>query len=103
MDGSLSSRAAVRRPSRPGPAPQASVLSRGPVSVIAVIAAIGVFVSSVGYADGRAGAGTNSGPGVALYWLGQVLILAPVAGRLISRRQMGNGSTIAPIVILNHP
>ena len=100
MDGSLGSRAAVRRPSRAERAPEASVLSRLPISVIALIAAIGVFVSSVGYADGRAGPGSSSGPGVALYWLGQVLILVPIAGRLISRRQMGNGSTITLIVIL---
>ena len=79
MDGSLGSRAAVRRPSRAERAPEASVLSRVPISVIALIAAIGVFVSSVGYADGRAGPGSSSGPGVALYWLGQVLILVPIA------------------------
>ena len=100
MDGSLGSRAAVRRPSRAEQAPQASVFSRIPVSVIALIAAVGVFVSCMGYADGRAGAGASSGPGVALYWLGQVLILVPIAGRLISRRQMSNGSTIGLIVIL---
>jgi len=100
MDGSLDSRAAVRRPSRAERAPEASVFSRVPISVIALIAAIGVFVSSMGYADGRAGAGTSSGSGVALYWIGQLLILVPVAGRLISRRQMSNGSTITLIVIL---
>jgi hypothetical protein len=54
----------------------------------------------MGYADGRAGAGSGSGSGIALYWLGQVLILLPIAGRLISRRQMSNGSTIALIVVL---
>jgi hypothetical protein len=100
MDGSLGSRAAVRRPSRVEQAPQASVFSRIPISVIALIASVGVFISSAGYADGRAGAGSNSGPGIALYWLGQVLILVPIAGRLISRRQMSNGSTITLIVIL---
>jgi hypothetical protein len=100
MDGSLGSRAAVRRPSRPEPAPRASVFSRVPISVIALTAAIGVLVSSVGYADGRAGLGSSSGPGVALYWLGQVLILVPIGGRLISRRQMGNGSTITLVVVL---
>ncbi len=100
MDGSLGSRAAVRRPSRAEQAPEASVLSRVPISVIALAASVGVFISSAGYADGRAGAGSNSGPGIALYWLGQVLILVPIAGRLISRRQMSNGSTITLIVIL---
>jgi hypothetical protein len=100
MDGSLDSRAAVRRPSRAEQAPEASVLSRIPISVIALIASVGVFISCAGYADGRAGAGSSSGPGIALYWLGQVLILVPIAGRLISRRQMSNGSTITLIVIL---
>jgi hypothetical protein len=76
------------------------MFSRVPVSIIALIAAIGVFVSCVGYADGRAGQGANSGPGIALYWLGQCLILIPAAGRLLSRRQMSNGDTIALIVIL---
>jgi hypothetical protein len=100
MDGSLGSRAAVRRPSRAEQAPEASVFSRIPISVIALIAAVGVLISSMGYAEGRAGAGSGSGPGIALYWLGQVLILLPIAGRLISRRQMSNGSTIALIVVL---
>jgi hypothetical protein len=100
MDGSLGQRAAVRRPSRVETAPKASVLSRIPISVIALIAAIGVLVSSMGYAEGRAGAGSSSGPGTVLYWLGQVLILVPIAGRLISRRQMSNGSTVALIAIL---
>jgi len=100
MDGSLGSRAAVRRPSRAEQAPAASVFSRIPISVITLSAAIGVLVSSMGYADGRAGAGSGSGSGIALYWLGQVLILLPIAGRLISRRQMSNGSTIALIVVL---
>jgi hypothetical protein len=100
MDGSLGSRAAVRRPIRAEPAPEASVLSRIPVSVITLIASIGVLISCMGYADGRAGAGANSGPGVALYWVGQVLILVPIAGRLISRRPMSNGSTITLVVVL---
>ncbi len=81
-------------------APEASAISRVPISVIALIAAIGVFVSSMGYAAGRAGDGPHSGPGVALYWLGQVLILVPIAGRLLSRRQLSNGSTITLIVVL---
>jgi Family of unknown function (DUF6541) len=100
MDGSLGARAAVRRPSRAERAPEASAFSRIPISVIALVAAIGVFVSCLGYADGRAGAGTNSGSGLVLYWLGQVLILVPIAGRLISRRQMSNGSTITLLVVL---
>jgi hypothetical protein len=76
------------------------VLSRVPVSVITLIVAIGVLVSSAGYAMGRAGDGPNSGPGVALYWLGQVLILVPVAGRLLSRRHLSNGETITLVTVL---
>ena len=76
------------------------MLSRVPISVIALIAAIGVFVSSIGYAAGRAGAGPQSQSGHAFYWIGQLLILAPIAGRLLSRRQMSNGSTITLIVVL---
>jgi hypothetical protein len=61
---------------------------------------IGVFVASVGYADGRAGAGPHSTSGVALYWLGQLLILVPVAGRLLSRRPLSNGGIITLIAVL---
>src|ERR1700742_1997882 len=100
MDGSLGARAAVRRPSRAERAPEASVLSRIPLSVITLVAMIGVFVTSVGYADGRPGAGPASGPGVVLFWLGQVLILVPIAGRLLSRRQLGNGGTITLLSVL---
>jgi hypothetical protein len=100
MGGSLGSRAGVQGPSRAEAAPEASALSRIPVSFIALIAAVGVFVSCVGYADGRAGQGANSGPGIALYWVGQCLILIPVAGRMLSRRHMTNGDTVALIVIL---
>src|SRR3984885_12679616 len=95
MDGSVGSRAAYRGPRRVERAPEASLVSRIPVSVITLIVAIGVFVSCMGYAAGRAGDGPKSGSGVLLYWLGQVLILVPIGGKLLSRRQLGNGSTIA--------
>lgn len=100
MGGSLSSRAPVRGPSRAAPAREASVLSRVPNSVIALIVAVGVFVSSMGYAAGRAGAGSHSVQGIRLYWIGQVLILVPVAGRLLSRRHLSNGATVALIAVL---
>src|ERR1700751_1539131 len=100
MDGSLGSRAAVRRPSRAEQAPEASVLSRIPISVITLIVMIGVFVSSMGYADGRTGATPNNPHGVVLYWLGQVLILVPVAGRMLSRRPLSNGGTITLITVV---
>jgi hypothetical protein len=100
MDGSLGARAAARRPSRVGQAPEASALSRIPLSVITLIVAIGVFVSCMGYAAGRAGNGPNSESGVALYWLGQVLILVPIAGRLLSRRPLSNSGIITLITVL---
>src|ERR1700743_2053093 len=100
MDGSLSSRAAVRRPVRAERAPEASAISRVPVSVITLIVAIGVLVSSVGYADGRAGNGPQSGPGVALYWLRPALILVPGGWRLLSRRSLSNAGIVTLIAVL---
>jgi hypothetical protein len=100
MDGSVGSRAAVRRPSRTAQAPQASVLSRVPISVITLIVAIGVFISCMGYATGRAGDGPQSGTGVALYWLGQVMIVVPIGGRLLSRRPLSNGGIITLVTVL---
>jgi hypothetical protein len=100
MDGSLGSRAAPRRPYRPAQAPEASFLSRIPISVITLIVSIGVFVSCMGYAEGRAGNGPNSAPGIALYWFGQVLILVPIAGRLLSRRPLSNGGIVTLISVL---
>ena len=55
MDGSVGSRAAYRGPRRVERAPEASLVSRIPVSVITLIVAIGVFVSCMGYAAGLAG------------------------------------------------
>jgi hypothetical protein len=90
----------ARGPGRTQPAAEPSLLSRIPVSVIALLAAVGVAMSSAAYGIGRAGDGPASGPGVILYWLGQVVILVPIAGRLLSRRQLGNGSTITLLSIL---
>src|SRR5487761_31774 len=100
MDGSLGARAAVRSPSRAERAPEASVLSRVPVSVITLIVAIGVLVSSMGYAAGRAGNGPHSASGVALYWIGQALILVPIGCRLLSRRSLSNAGIVTLIAVL---
>ena len=100
MDGSLGSRAAVRSPGRVERAPEASVVSRVPISVITLIVAIGVFVSSMGYASGRAGDGPHSGPGTTLYWIGQALILVPIACRLLSRGSLSNGGIVTLIAVL---
>jgi hypothetical protein len=98
--GSAGSAAPFRGPGRTRPAAEPSLLSRVPVSVITLVAAIGVLVTSVGYADGRAGNGPHSAPGVFLYWLGQLLILGPIAARLLSRRQLGPGDTVTLLVVL---
>src|SRR3984957_18988726 len=100
MDGSLDARAEVRRPGRAERAPEASVLSRVPVSVITLIVAIGVLVSSMGFAAGRAGNGPQSGSGVVLYWLGQVLILVPIGCRLLSRRSLSTAGIVTLIAVL---
>src|SRR3984885_4363303 len=100
MDGSVGSRAAYRGPRRVERAPEASLVSRIPVSVITLIVAIGVFVSCMGYAAGRAGDGPKSGSGVLLYWLGQGLILVPIGGKLLSRRSLSNTGVITLITVL---
>jgi hypothetical protein len=100
MDGSVGSRAAYRGPRRVERAPEASLVSRIPVSVITLIVAIGVFVSCMGYAAGRAGDGPKSGSGILLYWLGQVLILVPIGGKLLSRRSLSNSGVITLITVL---
>ncbi|HEY0933444.1 MAG TPA: DUF6541 family protein, partial [Trebonia sp.] len=53
-----------------------------------------------GYGAGRAGPGSASGPGVAFYWAGQVLIILPIAGRLLSRRQLSNAGAITLVSVL---
>jgi hypothetical protein len=98
--GGSRSRAAIHSPSRAEQANDASFLSRIPISVITLIAAIGVFASSYAYGIGRATDGSSSGTGVTLYWIGQVLILVPIGGRLLSRRQMSNTSTVTLVVVL---
>lgn len=100
MDGSPGARAAYRRPGQPVQPPQASAISRIPLSFITLIVAIGVFVSCMGYAEGRAGLGPDSMPGLILYWTGQLLILVPVAGRLLSRRPLSNGGIVTLISVL---
>jgi hypothetical protein len=99
MGGSLGSRTAVRGPSRAEVTPEASALSRVPVSVVTLIAAIGVMVSCLAFAAGRQGYGSTGKDG-ALYWAGQVLIIFPIAGRLLSRRHLSNASAVTLVVVL---
>ena len=73
--------------------------SRLPVSAVALIASVGVLVASAAYTAGRLGY-SGSPWAVRAYWLGQALILLPVAGRLLSRHPPRDGAVAALIVIL---
>lgn len=73
--------------------------SRLPVSVVALLVAIGVLIDSVAYASGRLGH-ADSAAANRTYWLGQAFVLIPVAARLISRRRISNGEILALVVML---
>jgi hypothetical protein len=73
--------------------------SRLPVSVVALIAATGVLVVAGAYTAGRLGYASAPWANRA-YWLGQVLIIAPVAARLLSRRHLSVGETVTLLVTL---
>lgn len=91
---------APRRPQgRPGAAGPAVAESRLPVSVVTLIAALGVLVASAAYAAGRFGYASSPWADRA-YWLGQALIVAPVAQRLLSRRLLTPTSTAILVVVL---
>jgi hypothetical protein len=70
------------------------------VSVIALIASFGVLISCVGYNMGRQSSFPNPFNGIMVYWLGQVLIILPIAARLLSRRSLSNGGILALIATL---
>ena len=82
-----------------GTADVAAARSRLPVSVVALIAATGVLMVAAAYTAGRVG---HVGPSWAnrAYWLGQLLILTPVAARLLGRRALSASETLTLIVIL---
>jgi hypothetical protein len=97
-DESIGERRAVT--SRPGgPAAQSAAQSRLPVSVVAVLAAIGVLLAAAAYTSGRLGHATSSWPD-RTYWLGQLLILTPVAAKLLSRRVLSAAETVTVVVVL---
>ena len=92
-----------RRPAayreRGRPADASAARSRLPVSVVALIAATGVLVVAEAYTAGRRG---HAGASWAdrMYWLGQLLILTPVAARLLSRRALVASETVTLVVVL---
>ncbi len=81
------------------PADTSAARSRLPVSVVALCAATGVLVVAAAYTAGRLG---HAGAPWAdhLYWLGQLLILTPVAARLLSRRTLTARETVTLVVTL---
>ncbi len=86
-------------PGRGGPADTSAARSRLPVSVVALSAAAGVLVAAAAYTAGRLG---HAGASWAdrMYWLGQLLILTPVAARLLSRRALAASETVTLVVVL---
>ncbi len=86
-------------PAPAAPVAPAALESRLPVSVVTLIAALGVLVASAAYAAGRAGYASSSWADRA-YWLGQALVLAPAAGRLLSRRRLTPTDTATLVVVL---
>jgi len=66
---------------------------------VALSAAAGVLVAAAAYTAGRLG---HAGASWAdrMYWLGQLLILTPVAARLLSRRALAASETVTLVVVL---
>lgn len=73
--------------------------SRLSVGVVALVAALGVLAVAVAYTAGRTGSAKLAWAGD-LYWLGQLLIIGPVAARILSRRPLSYRETITLIVVL---
>jgi hypothetical protein len=84
---------------RGGPADTSPLRFRLPVSAVALIAAVGVLVAAAAYTTGRLGHPGAPWAG-RTYWLGQLLILTPVAARLLSRRALAASETVTLVVIL---
>ena len=93
-------RPAPRPPhSQPKAAAPAVHESRLPVSFVTVIAALGVLVASDAYTAGRMGYASSPWADRA-YWLGQALVVTPIAARLLSRRPLAPGATATLIMVL---
>ena len=84
---------------RGGPADTSPLRFRLPVSAVALMAAAGVLVAAAAYTAGRLG---HAGAPWAdrMYWLGQLLILTPVAAQLLSRRALVVSETVTLVVVL---
>lgn len=95
---SIGRRSAAYR-ERGSPADTSAARSRLPVSVVALSAATGVLVVAAADTAGRLG---HAGASWAdrMYWLGQLLILTPVAARLLSRRALIASETVTLVVVL---
>lgn len=83
----------------PAPGAEAGGWSRFPLSAVALSASAGVLVVAVADTAGRLGH-AGSPWAVRAYWLGQALILVPVAIRLLSRRVQSSAATLTVIVVL---
>ncbi len=70
-----------------------------PLSVAAISAGTGVLVAGAAYTAGRLGHASSPWADW-LYWLGQSLILTPVAARLLSRRVLGATGTVSLVLVL---
>jgi hypothetical protein len=77
----------------------AAARSRLPVSALAAVAATGVLLVAVAYTAGRLGHASSSWAN-RTYWLGQGLILVPLAARLLSRQVLTAGEAITLITVL---
>ena len=70
-----------------------------PISVVALSAATGVLVVAGAYSAGRLGYANSRAADLA-YWLGQALIVIPVASRLLSVKFLAASETAALVVVL---
>jgi hypothetical protein len=80
-------------------APKEAVQSRLPVSVVTLLAAMGVFCANAAFVAGRLGH-ADSDWSNRVYWLGQAFILIPIGFRLFSRRPLSKRDTVTLIVVL---
>jgi hypothetical protein len=83
----------------PKAVPQEIPPSRLPVSLVTLIASIGVLVAVVAFTAGRLGYSSPAWQN-RTYWLGQALVLVPITFRLLSRRQVPSRETVTLVVVL---